>query len=122
MARPIRQDASYICIRECFTHNKRFRPGEPFPENWLANNYKPNKHFAPAKDAHAALQKAQAERTRYGHGDDTRSTAELKKALAQFMAVDADWDRKKIWLELTRHENAAAKDGPSPSGKAKTGK
>ena len=117
MALPIKQQPSYICIRECFTYNRRFRPGEPFPENWLANDYKPNHHFAPAAEAHNALAAARAERLKFGHGDDPRSTAELSAELEKFMKVNAHWDRKKIWLELTRHENAAAKDGKVPKGK-----
>ena len=118
MALPIRQQASFICVRECFTYNRRFRPGEPFPENWLNNGYEPNHHFAPAADAHEALKKAQEEKARYGHGDDPRSTAELTAELEKYMKVNAHWDRKKIWLELTRHEIAAAKDG----GTGKKGK
>jgi len=116
MALPIRQQASFICIRECFTYNRRFRPGEPFPENWLSNGYTPNHHFAPAAEAHDALRRARDEKLKFGHGDDPRSTAELTAELEKYMKINAAWDRKKIWLELTRHENAAAKDGKKKTG------
>jgi len=119
MAIAVQQQASFICIRDCFTHNKHFQPGDPFPENWLASGYKPNKHFAPAAQAAAEIAKAREERTKYGHGDDPRSTEQLKEALARFAKVDTNWDRKKIWLELTRYENAEAKDGKRGPGRPK---
>jgi len=107
----IKEEASYICIRECFTYNKHFMPGDPFPENWLKNDYKPNKHFAPAKQAATMLEKAQSELAMHGHGDDPRTTKELTEALSKYMEIDGEWPRKKIWLELMRHENADSKTG-----------
>ena len=102
----IRKDPSFICIRENFSFNKHFMPGDPFPEEWLTVGYKPNKHFAPAKIAADELERVKLELTMQGHGDDPRSTVELKKALAKYMEIDGEWPRKKIWLELVRLENA----------------
>lgn len=108
---------SFICIRDCFTFNKRFRQGEAFPEDWLKAGYKPNRHFAPAQEAANAIAEVNATRQRYGHGDDPRSTVELKKELSKFTEVDGNWDRKRTWMELQRYENAEAKDGKRPPGR-----
>jgi hypothetical protein len=113
----LKKDPSFICIRETFTFNKHFMPGDGFPEEWIKAGYKPSRHFAPAKEAQEALEQAENERMMYGHGDDKRSTKELKETLSVFMKqIPKDWPRKKIWLELRRLEAAESRDKPKPKG------
>ena len=117
----VKQEADYVCIRENFSFNKHFMPGDDFPQNWLTQGYKPNKHFAPAKAAYDEIARVKQERLMFGHGDDPRSTEELKKCLAKFTDFPDSWPRKQIWLELRRHEAAESRDAPQRGRPPKKG-
>lgn len=113
-----KQIADYVCIRECFAFNKHFMPGDDFPQDWLTRGYEPNKHFAKAAIAYDEIERVKHERALYGHGDDIRSTVELKAALRKFTEFPEKWTRKQVWAELMRHESAEARDKPQPPPKS----
>jgi hypothetical protein len=112
----VRQESTYVCIKENFSFNKHFLVGDGFPEEWLRNGYTPNQHFAKAAIAYDEIERVKQERAMYGHGDDARSTKELRELLGEYIkTIPQDWTRKKIWLELRRHEAASAMDdSPGP--------
>ena len=115
----IKQESEFTCIRECFTFNKHFRPGDSFPQAWVEKGYQPNRHFVPARNAYEAIEQAKKDKSMFGCGDDTRSTEELKKELSTWISkIPANWTRKQIWLELRRHEAADARDKKPATKKA----
>jgi hypothetical protein len=109
----MKEESTFVCIRECVTFNKHFMPGDGFPENWYKQGYKPNRHFAHKKEAFDALEESKGERTLFTHGDDRRSTKQIRSELEKFVSdVPENWNRKQMWLELRRYEAADAREAP----------
>lgn len=97
---------NYICIRNCYTYNKRFKVGDLFPAEWLAADYYPNQHFMQEAEAKAYIAaKKHIERVRGTSGDDPRSTEDLRQALIKAGGgVTPKMTRAEIWLKLQEAE------------------
>ena len=118
MAAPqeVNKRETYVCIKECYTYNKRFRVGDKFPVEWLQNDYYPNHHFMPRADAEhhiATLRKGGDKRVQFA-GDDPRSTKDLIETLVKHTNVNPKWTRAEIWAKLNEYETATSKTAPQP--------
>lgn len=108
-------DMDYYCKTQCFHANKRFKVGDMFPPDWVANGVKPNHHFMrmtseQAKQIAKMQQEELKRKAPQSAGEDRRSTIELKTALQKHIKqVPENWSRKQIWLKLFEYEQAAAK-------------
>lgn len=101
--------AKFYCIKECNTYNKRFKPGDEFPQKWLDEHYLPNHHFKQfdsQKDAIAYFKETSETRPIQCAGDDPRSNEQLRTALAKYTNVSEKWTRKEIWMKLRERETA----------------
>ena len=83
----------YICIRDCYVHEKKWTVGEP-----LTPGLKPNKHFASEDDFSDAL--ADATRIPITPADDPRSTIKIISDLKEKFGVEVDEkiSRKEAFL------------------------
>ena len=106
----------YTAIRDCYYSDgvykhKYFKCGEKLPEGWIhdANGCT---HFAPTRDAKKIIKSGIANRIANTAGDDKRSTEDLRAALDSLRKskTPPSWQRRKIWGELMKLENAVAKD------------
>lgn len=117
LATNVDKNETYICIRECYTYNKRFKVGDQFPMEWLQNDYFPNHHFMPADEAKHFIggTKSNKPRAVVCAGDDPRSNIQLVEALKAFGVHDVDpkAGRQELWKRLNTLENAQAKTGDS---------
>ena len=109
----------YRCFKECFAYNKRFKAGEMFPLLWIDNGYTPPvEYFVPDDEYDDFIRtKGNAVRTVYSAADDPRPTALLIEALARFMEIPKDWNRKRIWMALKQREMAELKTEPRRPGR-----
>lgn len=111
------QVQDYYCKETCFHANKRFKVGQIFPPDWVANGIKPNSHFVQmsAEQAKQIAKMAQEElkkKAPQSAGEDRRSTAELKAALLKaggMKSIPDSWSRKIIWQKLYEIEHLNAK-------------
>lgn len=102
----------YVCIKECFVYNKRFKKGAKFPETWLKEGYLPNQFFLPEDEAKEYIREHDGHRPVQCAGDDPRSTEEIKKTLFKFMkSFPEKWGRKEMWSALRKYEQGEAQTG-----------
>jgi hypothetical protein len=115
----ISKNETYVCVRECYTYNKRFKVGDKFPDEWLKNDYYPNHHFMPEAMAQSVLKdhkKGDINRPMLCAGDDPRSTNELMEKLLELGAsADPKWGRQQVWMRVNELENARGKTAPQES-------
>ena len=106
----------YRCIKECFAYNKRFKKGAEFPMNWIDNGYTPpEKWFVLAEDYDDACRKNEPVGKIVSAAQDPRTSQALIDALSKYMGdIPKNWNRKQIWMELIRRENAESKTDPGP--------